>query len=50
MINEYEKRLIEIEKDNQQSYLNLKTIIDNLQKEKQELNNRLIRANNTKLA
>lgn len=38
MIQEYEKRLVNIEKDNQQSYSNLKTIIENLQKEKNELN------------
>lgn len=38
LLTEYERRLTDIEKDNQLSSLKLRSIIDNLLKEKDELN------------
>jgi uncharacterized phage infection (PIP) family protein YhgE len=49
ILSEYEKKLVEMEKDNNQSSEKLNEIIETLQKEKQALNERLIRANQTKL-
>lgn len=49
ILSEYEKKVIEMEKDNNQSSLKLKSIIETLQKEKEELNMRLIKANHSKL-
>lgn len=49
ILTEYEKRLTEMEKDNKESYSKLKTLIEKLQKEKEDLNKRLIKANNNKL-
>lgn len=50
ILTEYERRLKEVESDSQQSSLKLRQIIDNLMHEKDELNQRLIRANHSKLA
>ena len=49
ILTEYEKRLKDIENDSQQSSLKLRQIIDNLMREKDELNKRLIKANHEKL-
>jgi len=49
ILGEYERRLKDMENDNQQSSLKLRQIIENLMKEKDELNQRLIKANNEKL-
>lgn len=49
LINEYQKRLNEIEKDNENKSHHLKLAIETLMKEKDELSQRLIRANNNKL-
>jgi hypothetical protein len=49
ILTEYEKRLKDIENDSQQSSLKLRQIIDNLMREKDELNKRLIKANHDKL-
>lgn len=46
---EYERRLGEMEKDSERNNIKLKQVIESLMKEKDELNQRLINANNRKL-
>ncbi len=46
---EYERRLGEMEKDSERNNMKLKQVIESLMKEKDELNQRLITANNRKL-
>ncbi len=48
-MNEYQRKLNEIEKDNENKSKNLRLVIDSLLKEKDELSKRLIKANNEKL-
>jgi hypothetical protein len=49
ILSEYERRLKDMENDHSQNSLKLRQIIENLMKEKDELNQRLIRANHEKL-
>jgi hypothetical protein len=49
ILTEYERRLKDMETNSVQSSLKLRQIIENLMKEKDELNQRLIRVNHDKL-
>ena len=50
MLGEYERKLSEMEKDSEKNNLKLKQVIESLLKEKDELSQRLINANNKKLS
>lgn len=50
ILTEYERRLKDMETNSVQSSLKLRQIIENLMKEKEDLNQRLIRVNHDKLS
>lgn len=49
ILSEYEKKLVEMENHNMESITKFRNVIESLQKEKEELNQRLIKANHNKL-
>ena len=50
ILSEYEKKLVEMENNNMESITKFRNVIESLQKEKEELNKRLIKANHDKLS